>query len=457
MGLAGELAQRVAAFTWDNVPAEAHRWSRIAIMDTLGCMLAGSREDSARIALDACGAEFEQGPCRVIGTNRRIGPLNAALANGTAAHALDFDNGNNTMGGHVSATMVPAMLVAADLFGATGRDLLVGHTAGFEVGAHIGRAVNFVHYEKGWHPTSTLGTFAVIGALAAMLKLTPKQTETALGIGTSMAAGIKANFGTMTKPLHVGFCAKSGLLAVMLARKDFGASATAFEHKQGFFNVYNGVGNYDASKVLPGWADPLEILKPGAGYKQYPCCAATHAALDAALAIVREHGTFRPEQIAKIETWTPARRLAHTDRPNPVDNLDAKFSVQYCVTRMLLEGRVVLEHFEGDAWKHAVTREVMPRVTSVIHLPGQFPADNHFGAEVKVTLTDGTSHTARVDIQLGRTSDNPVPEPLLRAKFQNCAGLVLDAPQVDKLTTLVDGLAELTSVADLTAATAPGK
>ncbi len=456
MGLAGEIARRVSALNYDNVPPEAHRWSRIAVMDTLGCMLAGTLEDSTRLVRESCGAEFEQGPCRVFGTTRKIGPLNAALINGTAAHALDFDNGSNTMGGHVSATMVPAMLAAAELFGASGRDLLLGHSAGFEVGTHIGRAVNFAHYEKGWHPTSTLGTFAVIGALAAMLKLPPEQTETALGTGASMAAGIKANFGTMTKPLHVGLCAKNGLLAVMLARKGYDASATAFEHKHGFFNVYNGPGTYDAAKVLPDWAAPLEIISPGAGYKQYPCCAATHAALDATLELIRKHGSFRPAQIAKVETWTPARRLAHTDRPEPISNLDAKFSVQYCVTRMLLEGRILLQHFEADAYRHLVTREVMKRVTSVTHRAGQFPVDNHFGAEVKVTLTDGASHSARVDIQLGRTSDNPVPEPLLRAKFHHCAGRVLDGKQVDRLTTLVDGLPELTSVAELTAAATPG-
>lgn len=454
MGLAHELALKLAEMRFEDLPAAAIEGSRVAIEDTLGCMLAGAHEPATTIVALTAGDSI--GPCVIAGSDRRTSALDAALINGTAAHALDYDNGSNTMGGHASATMVPALLAAADAFGGSGRDILLAHTAGFEIGTRIGLGVNFHHYEKGWHPTSTLGTFAVIGACAKLLGLNVEQTATALAIGASLASGIKANFGTMTKPMHVGHCARNGLFAVLLARGGYTASAKAFEHKQGFFEVYNGAGQYDVHRILEQWAQPLQIVRPGAGYKQYPCCAATHAALDAVLGIVRaQGGRIDPERVARIETWTPARRLAHTDRADPVGNLDAKFSVQYCVSRAVIDGRIGIEDFEGDAWQDPVVRRLMTRVRSTVHRPGQFAADNHFGAEVRLTLVDGTVLSERVDIQLGRTADNPIPPALLRAKFLDCAGRALPKAQAAGLAACLDTLPTLTSVAELTQRLAP--
>ncbi len=448
MGLALDIAKQIVALREAALPVAALEASRVAVEDTLGCMLAGAAEPATTIV--AATVAGSDGPCSLVGSDRRASALDAALVNGTAAHALDYDNGSNTMGGHVSATVVPALLAAAEAFGGSGRDLLVAHTVGFETGTRIGLGVNFHHYEKGWHPTSTLGTFAVVGACASLLKLDAAQTATALAIGASLASGIKANFGTMTKPMHVGHCARNGLFAVLLAREGYTASAAAFEHKQGFFEVYNGAGHYDAARILEHWAAPLQILQPGAGYKQYPCCAATHAALDATLAMVRgEGGRIDPRRVAKIETWTPARRLAHTDRPDPHGNLDAKFSVQYCVSRAVIDGRIGIEHFEGEAWRDPAVRGLMARVHSTVHRPGQFAADNHFGAEVKITFDDGRVLTDRVDIQLGRTANNPIPPAQLRAKFVDCAGRVLPSAHVGQLVRQLDDLVSLDQVSGL--------
>ncbi len=450
MGLARELAERIVAMRYEDLPERATYWSRIAYLDTIGVTLAGAVEEAPRMVADVLGANARSGPSLVLGSNRRTDCLDAALINGTAAHALDFDNSSNTFGGHVSASVVPAVLAAGDAFGGDGAALLLAHTVGFEAGTRIARAVNFHHYEHGWHPTSTLGVFAVVAACASLLKLTVAQAETALTLATSLASGIKANFGTMTKPLHVGHCARDGLFAVLLARRGFTAHAAAFEHKHGFFNVYDGAGNYAAAKILESWGAPLEIVAPGAGYKQYPCCAGTHGAVDAALAITADTGRLQAEQIAKIETWTPARRLAHTNRPNPQSALDAKFSVQYCVTRALLDGQVTMDHFKDGACRDATVRAVLERVHSVSHAPGQFAPDNHFGAEVKVTLTDGSVRSAKVERQLGRTSDDPLPDAKLRAKFADCAGQVLGRNAVARVANAIDSLESLRSVRDLT-------
>ena len=455
MGLARELAQRIVALRYEDLPTAAIQGSRVGLMDTIGVLLAGANETPAKIVRQMHAPTVGTGPCRIMGTSQLTNALDAAIINGTAAHALDYDNGSNSMGGHVSATMVPAIIAAAEAFDASGRDLLLAHTVGFETGARIGHGVNFHHYEVGWHPTSTLGTFAVTAACASLLKLDTAQTEVALGIATSLAAGIKANFSTMVKPLHVGQCARNGLTAALLARDGFSASALAFEDKQGFLNVFNGAGNYDTDRILDRWANPLEIVEPGAGYKQYPCCAATHSAVDVALELVNRHGRFNAADIVSIHTWTSARRLAHTNRPAPQSNLDAKFSVQYCVTRALLEGQIVLEHFEAEAYRDPLTRDVMQHFHAAVHTPGQFPPENHFGAEVKVTLRDGTLRSGRIDIQLGRTSDNPVPPERLRTKFKNCSGRVLSTENVERVLAMLDQLEDLSDARELTALLVP--
>jgi len=267
---------------------------------------------------------------------------------------------------------------------------------------------------------------------------------------TSLAAGIKANFGTMTKPLHVGNCARSGLMAALLARKGFTANSDAFEHTQGFFNVFNGPGNYDVSRILDGWGEPFDIVSPGACYKQYPCCASTHAAVDATLSLVGTHGPFDAKAIARVDSWTSAQRLAHTDRPVPMSALDAKFSVQYCVARALLHGNVRIEHLEGDAYLDPLVRSLLPRIHAAPYTAVQFPTGNPVAAEVKITLADGKTFSAKVDRPLGRTSHNPIAPESMQAKFVNCASRVLAPHAVVAAAETIGKFEMLESMRDFT-------
>ena len=460
MSLARQLAERVTALRHEDFPPEADYWGKVAVLDTLGVMLAGCADDAPRIVEDVLGIEAIEGPCLIVGTSRRARPLDAALVNGTAAHALDYDNTARGLGGHVSAVMVPALLAAAEMADASGRDLLLAHAAGYEVGAAVGNCVNPHHSEKGWHPTATVGIFAVTAACARLLGLTAEETATALGLATSLSAGTKSNFGTMTKPLHAGLCARGGLMAVQLARRGFTASADAFEHKQGWFNVFNGRGNYDAAKALAGWGD-WEIVSPGASYKIYPCCYSTHAAVEATLNLVRRHGPFDPKAVARVESYTPERGLMHTNRPVPDSALAAKFSVQYCVARALMHGKVVLDHFEGESYRDPAVRDLLTRVQAAPYTGKFFDADDPFDAEVRITLKDGKTYSEKVDRPLGRTTDNPVPPGHLKAKFEDCAARVLAPKAVGAVVRLIDGfdkggtVRELTALLD-TGAGAPG-
>lgn len=453
MGLARQLAERVAALHYEDIPAAAAYWGKVALADTVGVALAGAREDAPRMVEEVLGLSpsvTAAGPCLIIGSNRRAGCLDAALINGVAAHVLDFDNTAFHMGGHVSAVMVPALIAAGEAFGASGRDFLLAHAAGFEMGARIGNAVNFHHSEKGWHPTSTLGVFAVAAACARLLKLTAAETETALALSTSLAAGVKANFGTMTKSLHAGQCARGGLMAVLLARKGFTANTEAFEHPQGFFNLFNGAGNFDASGIVERWGNPFEIVEPGAGYKIYPCCYSTHSAVEATLNLARRHGPFDAAAVSRIDTWTSARGLAHTDRPQPNSALNAKFSVQYCVARAALHGEVRLDHFEGDAWRDATVQALLPRVHAAPYGPAQFSEDFPFGAEVKITLANGQQVCAKVDRPLGRTSGNAIAPEQMQAKFEDCARRVLASDAVAAAYRMMAAFEDVDSVRRLT-------
>ena len=451
MNVAHELAERIASTRYEDLPPEAIYWSKVAVLDTVGVTLAGAVEEAPRILEDVLEIERSGGPSLVFGSARRVRCLDAALMNGVSSHTLDFDNTSNTMAGHMSATMIPALLAAGEAYGATGKDVLLAHTVGFETGARFGHGLNFHHHEKGWHPTSTLGVFAVTAACARLLGLSADETANALGLSTSLAAGIKANFGTMTKPLHAGQCARGGLLSALLSRKGFTANPDAFEHKQGFFEVFNGAGHYDVKRIVEGWGAPFDVTAPGAAYKQYACCAGAHAAIDASLMLVQKHGAFDPRSVERIDAWTPARRLAHTNRPDPNSPLDAKFSVQYCVARGLTEGRVVFEHFEGDAYRDAGMRALLPRVHAAPHKPGQFAPDNNNGAEVQVTLTDGRVVSAKVDRALGRTAQNPIPPEWLESKFENCASRVLDTDAAARALAAINRFEDVRSIREFTA------
>ncbi len=438
MSVAIELAKRIAEVTYEALPPDAVHWAKVGILDTVGVTLAGCREDTARLAGIALGSGA--GPSHIFGTDRRVNPLDAAIVNGAASHALDFDDCNNTFGGHPSAPVLSALFALADETGATGREFIAAYVAGFEAETKIALGVNFHHYMKGWHPTATLGTFGSAAACAHLLKLNAEQTAVALAAAVSFASGVKANFGTMMKPLHVGHCARNGLFAALLAREGYTANAkSAFEHKQGFFEVFNGAGNYDAAKIAAAWGRPWDIVEPGIAIKQYPCCGSTHPAIDAMLNLVREHDV-KPADVERIESWTHTRRLEHTNRPDPQSALDAKFSVQYCLARAAIDRKVAIDQFEGEAYKDPKTRELTSRVHAAAYTTAQFPVDNHFGAEVKVTLKNGTVLTRKVNQPYGRTSKNPLTREQLKDKFVNCALRVLPAERVEQLYAAIDTL-----------------
>ncbi|HEX2942738.1 MAG TPA: MmgE/PrpD family protein, partial [Rhodopila sp.] len=294
---------------------------------------------------------------------------------------------------------------------------------------------------------ATLGVFGTVAAASRMLGLDAARTALALGIATSFASGLKANFGTMTKPLHVGHAVRDGLLAALLAEGGFTASPAAFEHKQGFLDVFNGPGTYDEARILDEWYDPLECGGAGdPGLKPYPCCGSTHPSIGQAIALSRRHN-LTPDMISRVIVMPHARRLPHTNNPDPRTPLAAKFSLQYCVARALANRCVKLAHFEGDAPFDPSIRALMRKIEVKPH--PDMPED--WGTEVIVETTDSNRLVARLDDYPSRgPAGDPMTHAELWSKFADCAARSLRPEQLSPAFETLMDIKAVEDMSDLT-------
>ena len=450
MPIATQLAERIHALRFEDLTPVSREWVGTAFIDTVGVTFAGIVEEGPRILMRMPGMDAP-GPCAVIGTDRRIGPLDATLINGTASHALDYDDMVGSLAGHPSAMLVPPLLALGEYLGSSGRDLALAYVVGFETACRIGRGVHHHHYDKGWHPTATLGIFGTVAAAARLLNLTVDQTAAALGLAASLACGLKSNFGTMTKSLHVGHGTRSGLFAALMVREGFTANPATFEHKQGFLDVFNGPGTYDTSRMLGDWYAPFEC--DGAadtGLKPYPCCGSTHSTIECVIEMAKQHD-LNPEQVAKLEVMPHRRRLPHTDNPDPLTPLAAKFSQQYCAARALVSRSAKLEHFEGDAPFDPVVRALLQRTTARPHPEWADDAPLQWGVEVVVTMKDGRRLVSRVDdYKRFGPGSRTMPREAMWEKFEDCAKRSLPRTQI---APLFEQLEQIDRVENLTEVT----
>jgi len=440
---------RLARFAIDaDVPAAARAVAARAFLDTAGVTLAGSAEPVARIVQGLAAEEGGHPCCQVLGTPVRTGAALAALANGAAAHALDYDDMCFVSLAHPSAVLVPAALAAGELAGASGAAVLDAYVVGFEVECALGRVMNPRHYTQGWHATATLGTLGAAAAAARLLGLDAEAAGRALAIAASAAAGIKENFGTMTKPLHAGDAARSGVIAALLARRGLTASARAIDGPQGLL-VAMAAERQDlgAPVIEPGrrW----EILETGISTKLYPSCAGTHPTLDAVLDLAGRHGIAFADVAAVdvvVDEVTPT--ILIYDRP--ATGLEGKFSLPFCVAAALALGRVGLDTFEAGVLQDPAVVGLMPRVTM---RPDPEIGRGHPAltqARVSIRLRDGRELTARADGARGYP-DRPASAEELARKFADCAGRVLGPRSAARALDALAGIESVADIRDLTA------
>jgi 2-methylcitrate dehydratase PrpD len=440
----GSVIERLAAYagaeSFEALPETVVRAAGRAILDTLAVTLAGSQEGTAIRVRNLIAHRGTSAEATIVGTDLRGTIEDAALANGTAAHALDYDDLNVSLSGHPSVPVLSAALAVAERERVSGQALLTAFVVGVEIEAKLGRALNPAHYEIGWHATSALGVFGAAAAAAKLLGLSVEGTARALAIAASMASGIKANFGTDCKPLHVGHAARCGIEAALLAAAGFTGNPRALEHVDGFGSTHGGGGKAAWDLATSGLGAPHELIDPGIGVKRFPCCASTHQALDATLDLIEMH-RIKPDAVAAVECavhYLAPHQLIY-DRAET--GLQGKFSMPYCVAVALLDRSVGFAQFADERVSRPDVQALMPRVRMVIH-PEQTTRDclpRRF-SEVTMTMTDGRRLSRRVQRAKGQPH-NPLTDDELRGKFWDCASRALPADRVELLLASVQALA----------------
>jgi 2-methylcitrate dehydratase PrpD len=446
MSAAARLAEFVVKTSLEECPSEAVVRVRRAALDTLGVMLAGAAEPVARIVRKVVRAEGGIPLATVVGTELKTAPGWAALANGAAGHAHDFDDTNFALLGHPSVPLLSTALAAAEAETAAGRALVLGYIIGFEVDVALGTALNPDHYTRGWHATSSIGTLGCAAAAACIMGLDLVQTRHALAIAASHASGLKENFGSMTKPYHAGHAARNGLLSAQLAREGMTASETALEGKQGYAAAFGGAHGLDQALESPGrtW----HLLGSGIAVKPYPSCALTHSAIDALLDLRAQH-RLSPDDVAAVQigvTRVVPDVLAHA---RPTTALERKFSMQYCAAAALAEGRVDFGSFAEGEVANRETRELMERVAMVVDPDLPQGIEQNAWSRVTVRLRDGRSLSTEARGARGHP-DTPLSDAALREKFLACARTVLSADEAEGVAEQIGHLEDVPDVRALT-------
>jgi len=448
-GATQRLGQWVAAAPRDW-SADALSRAGAAFVDTAACMLAGA-DDAAPRAAYAGVARWGSGAAVVAGTPHRLPAPWAALVNGTAAHALDYDDVLEIGNAHASAVLVPALLALGEERGADGASCADAFITGVEVMARLGEALNMTHYFKGWHTTSTLGAPAAAAACARLLRLDAARAAAALSLATSLASGAKRQFGTMAKPLHAGLAAKNGIVAATLAEAGISAATDAYEGERGFVDLFAGVPRARLEAALADFDAPPAIERHGLWQKVYPCCASAHRPLDALLDL-RAEGGVAPQAVAGVDALLAEVAVQNLPYDDPADAMQARFSLPYLLASALADGRLALDAFTGAALARPSVRAFLPRV----HMrpdPAQPGAVNVDAAPqqatVRLRLAGGEERARTVRDPRGHPR-RPMSRDALHAKFADCAARALPPVAHDAAFAAFEGLAEAESARAMT-------
>jgi len=440
-----KIAEFVVGTRYDAVPARALETAKTALVDCLGVALAGSRETSAKICGDMVRQEGGKGESTVLGQGFKSSALMAAFANGTAAHALDYDHSFYLMG-QPTAGLIPAILSLGESLGVSGRDILEAYVMGFEVTTKVAASMPDHSNEGGWHSTGTLGSLGAAVSCAKLLGLDTREIQMALGIACSMAGGIICNFGTMTKPLHAGLAARNGVLAAKLAQSGYTANAQALEAGMGFYDVY--------CRGLPFEPGPLEtlgksyeLIEKGIKIKAYPCGGLTHSAIDAVLEMRSRQG-IAAEMVESIDVDVTRHTYKRIAFQIPETGLQGKFSMGYLLARALIDGKVSLDAFTDTAIRDRRILELAERV-HMRHDPDlQVSPEGSRPCKVVIRLKNGSSFSRRVDQPKG-SLEVPISPQELRAKFVECASRAISEQAVDQALEYLDRFETLPDIRSL--------
>jgi 2-methylcitrate dehydratase PrpD len=431
---------------WPEAAAEsAHR----QFIDVIAVTVPGAADEVTRRVFETVKA-WGAGPASAIGFGAKLAPPWAALVNGTAAHALDFDDNFDPAKAHATAVLAPAILAMAEQEGCSGQDCIDAYIAGLQILGRVGQGVNPAHRNRGWHATATVGAIGAAAACARLLKLDAGKAAYAVSIATSMAAGFMSQFGTMVKPIHAGLAAKAGVMAASLARAGINAGLHTLDGPTGMNRLMVGP-DYEALRdglthvehgqnlrfETESVGEPLLILSSGFRVKRFPNCGSAHRAQDGLLELMARH-RFTAAEVAAIHVRAPVSHLNNLMYTRPEDPLQARFSLEYGLACCLVTGDCGL----GDFTEKAVARADVRALYDRVHRHPVDKAEGEFPTEVEVVLTDGRRLDTKVAMPMGSLAA-PFPIDAYWTKYEGCVAGHLGGAEAEALRRALERLPEL--------------
>ena len=454
-GLTREVGEFVTQTDFDRLPPELLELGRKSILDGLGLALSGSVAGSGRIVQRYLKSQRLHGRSTVFGTTLKTHPRFAAFANGIGMHADDYDDTQLAVGAdrvyglltHPTAPCLPAALAVAEQDDMSGRDLVLAYHLGVEVETKISEAMSPRHYQHGFHSTATCGPLASAAAVSKLYGLDLEPTLRALALAATQSAGLRENFGTMTKPFHAGRAAESGVLAADLVRDGFTATDRILESPRGFFQAHGG--GYALEAIHEKLGNPWTFLDPGISIKPHPSGSLTHPAMTKMVELIVEHD-IEPADVERVDVGTNHNMPNALIHHQPKTELQAKFSMEFCMAILLLERRAGLEEFVDEAVNRPDVREMIPKVHFGVHADAEAAGYDKMTTILEIHLKDGRTVTGRADFGKGSPS-NPMSYDEVADKFRECARFAKwDSERAEHVIETVCRIDELESVRELT-------
>ena len=453
-----EVAEFILAQEFKMLSPDLIGRAKECVLDGLGVMLAGSTTEPGQVLRKYLKEVGSVGKAKVWGSDIATQSHLAALANGTSGHAMDYDDTQLSSSPdrvyglltHPTVPVLAASLAVGQEVGATGGKVLAAFCTGFEVECKIAEAINPRHYQQGFHSTGTLGVFGAVASSALLMGLSLEQIRNALGIAASKSAGIRVNFGTMTKPYHAGAAAENGVIAARLAKLGYQADPDALDGPWGFFQV--AAGGCEPERVRGRLGNPWSMLEPGVSVKPYPCGSLAHPAMDALLELITAHD-IKPQEVEEVRLGTSSHVLAALRYQSPRNHLEAKFSIPFCLGILVMDRKAGIEQFRDEVLQRQDVQDMMGRVNSYLHQGIEAQGYDHIRSLVEVKLKDGRLVSREADTSRGMPQRPMTPEEL-REKFLDCARGVLREDQADKAIEAIhqlEGFKDINDFADFLA------
>jgi 2-methylcitrate dehydratase PrpD len=452
MTVTEKLAAYTVSLNWQNLKPGVPEQGKSFFMDGLGCMIAGANEKAPSIAIKYGKAFGGKPVASVIGKkNLKLDAQNAAIVNGIAAHFHDLDDVIVTIDGHPTVAVLPAVLAVAQIVGASGEDTIMAYITGVEILSLIGLGFNknSRYYSIGWHATATLGIFGATAAVGWLLKLNEDQLVRAFGIAASESSGLKANFGTMVKPLHAGRCCAKAIYAAQMAKLGYNSNPSIMEGNEGLAHVT--VKTIDVAAIDKSIADRNStFLNPGLSIKPWPSCRQNHSSLDAVFSL-RAKNNFKAEDVEKVECLVQPVSYDCLKYQDPKTPLEGKFSMQYNMALAIVRGRVGLADFEGDRITDPKIIDFMKKVTMSVDnsIAGGGYNNGRYDSIVKIYLKDGKVLQEHFEWTKGDLA-NPLSPAELMEKFNDCIARSLDMSKAEPVRDAVLNIEKVSSINVLT-------